>query len=64
MTAALDQPYLIAGVLVFRTVYYLAPLLIDLAVFAGDEALARRACASGPGNRPQPSSAPAVRPGH
>lgn len=37
MTAALDQPHLIAGVLVFRTIYYLVPLFVGLAVFAYDE---------------------------
>lgn len=37
LTAALDQPHLIAGILVFRTIYYLVPLFIGLAVFLQDE---------------------------
>jgi len=37
LTAALDQPHLIAGILAFRTIYYLLPLFIGLALFAQDE---------------------------
>jgi uncharacterized membrane protein YbhN (UPF0104 family) len=37
LTSALDQPHLIAGVLVFRVIYYLAPLFIGLGVFLQDE---------------------------
>jgi uncharacterized membrane protein YbhN (UPF0104 family) len=37
LTHALDQPHIIAGVLVFRTIYYLLPLFIGLGVFAQDE---------------------------
>ena len=42
LTAALAQPGLIAGILVFRTVYYLVPLFVGLAVFAQDELAALR----------------------
>ncbi len=45
LTSALEQPHLIAGILVFRTIYYLVPLFVGLGVFLQDEmaGLRRRA---------------------
>jgi uncharacterized membrane protein YbhN (UPF0104 family) len=37
LTHALDQPHVIAGVLVFRTIYYLVPLFVGLGLFLQDE---------------------------
>lgn len=37
LTSALEQPHLIAGILVFRTIYYLVPLFVGLGVFLHDE---------------------------
>jgi uncharacterized membrane protein YbhN (UPF0104 family) len=42
LTAALHQPHIIAGVLVFRTIYYLVPLFVGLGVFAQDELMRLR----------------------
>ena len=47
LTAALDQPHLIAGILAFRTIYYLAPLFIGLGLFAQDEIAGLRDRTSG-----------------
>lgn len=37
LTSALAQPHAIAGILVFRTIYYLVPLFVGLALFLHDE---------------------------
>lgn len=37
LTSTLEQPHLIAGILVFRTIYYLVPLFVGLGVFLQDE---------------------------
>lgn len=55
LTHALDQPHIIAGVLVFRTVYYLLPLFVGLGVFAQDELSGLRTRRARRG-KPHPSS--------
>jgi uncharacterized membrane protein YbhN (UPF0104 family) len=37
LTSALEQPHLIAGILVFRSIYYLVPLFVGLGIFLQDE---------------------------
>jgi len=47
VTEALDDPNVIAGVVVFRAVYFLAPLAIGLVLFVIDEVTGRRAPVGG-----------------
>jgi uncharacterized membrane protein YbhN (UPF0104 family) len=42
VTEALDDPNVIAGIVVFRAIYFLAPLAIGLVLFVADEITGRR----------------------
>ncbi|MGE0152090.1 MAG: YbhN family protein [Reyranellaceae bacterium] len=57
LTAALHQPHLIAGILVFRSIYYLLPLFAGLAVFVHDEVAQWRARHADGGNAPPGAAA-------
>lgn len=58
LTAALAQPQVITGILVFRTIYYLVPLVVGLAVFLQDEvADLRRRSSDHDGKHPPHSAA-------
>jgi hypothetical protein len=47
VTEALDDPKVIASIVIFRTIYFLLPLAVGLALFVIDEVAGRRSSAGG-----------------